>query len=194
MYDLAMTIYFGMYGATMTTNSELFWGPDSIMMLPARRCVESNFGRPMPSARRCPCSRVGPMAWSSRLPHSLLNFHTVHERGRGRAERLLPAHDGPRLRHHVARLRQARGLEGRLDQADHGLPCRLDSDLLPQLREHGRLRLHALGLVPRGRGVEEGAFVSFGASFGAASMASPRFRSQSKSPSTSRSPPGATRR
>jgi len=34
MYDLAMTIYFGMYGATMTTNSELFWGPDSIMMLP----------------------------------------------------------------------------------------------------------------------------------------------------------------
>jgi hypothetical protein len=36
MYDLAMTIYFGMYGATMTTNSELFWGPDSIMMLPAR--------------------------------------------------------------------------------------------------------------------------------------------------------------
>ena len=55
MYDLAMTIYFGMYGATMTTNSELFWGPDSIMMLPARRCVESNFGRPMPSTRRCPC-------------------------------------------------------------------------------------------------------------------------------------------
>ncbi len=34
MYDLAMTIYFGMYGATMTTNSELFWGPNSIMMLP----------------------------------------------------------------------------------------------------------------------------------------------------------------
>ena len=34
MYDLAMTIYFGMYGATMTANSELFWGPDSIMMLP----------------------------------------------------------------------------------------------------------------------------------------------------------------
>ena len=34
MYDLAMTIYFGMYGATMTTNSELLWGPDSIMMLP----------------------------------------------------------------------------------------------------------------------------------------------------------------
>ena len=37
MYDLAMTIYFGMYGATMTTNSELFWGPDSIMMLPYTR-------------------------------------------------------------------------------------------------------------------------------------------------------------
>ena len=34
MYDLAMTIYFGIYGATMTTNSELFWGPDSLMMLP----------------------------------------------------------------------------------------------------------------------------------------------------------------
>ena len=39
MYDLAMTIYFGMYGATMTTNSELFWGPDSIMMLPCERGV-----------------------------------------------------------------------------------------------------------------------------------------------------------
>ena len=46
MYDLAMTIYFGMYGATMTTNSELFWGPDSIMMLPymsAEMCATGNF-------------------------------------------------------------------------------------------------------------------------------------------------------
>ena len=34
MYDLAMTIYFGLYGATMTTNCPFFWGPDSIMMLP----------------------------------------------------------------------------------------------------------------------------------------------------------------
>merc|ERR1712224_1183127 len=30
----------------------------------------------------------------------------IHVLGRGRAERLLPAHDGPRIRHHVARLRQ----------------------------------------------------------------------------------------
>ena len=39
MYDLAMTIYFGLYGATMTTNCPFFWGPDSIMMLPCERGV-----------------------------------------------------------------------------------------------------------------------------------------------------------
>ena len=46
MYDLAMTIYFGMYGATMTTNCPFFWGPDSIMMLPymsAPMCATGNF-------------------------------------------------------------------------------------------------------------------------------------------------------
>ena len=46
MYDLAMTIYFGMYGATMTTNCPFFWGPDSIMMLPymsAEMCATGNF-------------------------------------------------------------------------------------------------------------------------------------------------------
>ena len=46
MYDLAMTIYFGMYGATMTTNAPFFWGPDSIMMLPymsAEMCATGNF-------------------------------------------------------------------------------------------------------------------------------------------------------
>ena len=110
MYDLAMTIYFGMYGATMTTNSELFWGPDSIMMLPC-------------DAASLPAS----------TPSTL--FSQVHELCRGRAERLLPAHDGPRLRHHVARLRQVRGLEGRLDQADDALPRDLDSDLLFPMRE-----------------------------------------------------------
>ena len=47
MYDLAMTIYFGMYGHTTTTNSELFWGPDSIMM--PRAC-------PRPRTRRAPSS------------------------------------------------------------------------------------------------------------------------------------------
>lgn len=34
MYDVAMTIYFGMYAATMTASMNFFWGPDSIMMLP----------------------------------------------------------------------------------------------------------------------------------------------------------------
>merc|ERR1712072_1531131 len=51
MYDLAMTIYFGMYGATMTTNSELFWGPNSIMMLPYMSSVgdaQSAFFQRMP--------------------------------------------------------------------------------------------------------------------------------------------------
>ena len=46
MYDLAMTIYFGMYGATMTTNCPFFWGPDSIMMLPymaSEMCATGNF-------------------------------------------------------------------------------------------------------------------------------------------------------
>ena len=41
-----MTIYFGMYGATMTTNCPFFWGPDSIMMLPymsAPMCATGNF-------------------------------------------------------------------------------------------------------------------------------------------------------
>ena len=34
MYDKAMTVYFGMFAATMTANANFFWGPDSLMMMP----------------------------------------------------------------------------------------------------------------------------------------------------------------
>ena len=34
MYDKAMTVYFGMYAATMTANASFFWGPESPLMLP----------------------------------------------------------------------------------------------------------------------------------------------------------------
>ena len=34
LYDSFMTLYFATYGSTMVANAELFWGKDSIMMLP----------------------------------------------------------------------------------------------------------------------------------------------------------------
>ena len=70
MYDLAMTIYFGMYGATMTTNSELFWGPDSIMMLPfavwKSNRKSSRRGIAAPSRRRDRGDNVAAKAWGAR--------------------------------------------------------------------------------------------------------------------------------
>ena len=159
MYDLAMTIYFGMYGATMTTNSELFWGPDSIMMLPymsSAADAQSAFfqrmtglGFAIMSLGYAKCG-VSKDAW---IKQTML-FHVI-------------------------------------STPIFFLQCASDdgTSFTPWVWYRAFC------------GVEEGAFIfhaidatchhaSF-VSLGAASMAS-RFRSQSKSPSTSRSPAGAT--